>query len=99
MPARPFSTRPWRSANATPTRSTARSGPASVFLNASASSDGGRAAMSLRFHLPAGVVEEAAYGRRRFVLDEGPDQTLEETGHRRIRGDRLREADPRRGLA
>src|SRR5262249_16378007 len=49
-------------------------------------------------HLPLDVAEEAANGRGRFALYEGPNQTLHEAGHRGVRGDRLREAHPRGGL-
>src|SRR5262249_9761629 len=46
-------------------------------------------------HLPLDVAEEAANGRGRFTLYEGPNQTLHEAGHRGVRGDRLREAHAR----
>src|SRR5262249_59462364 len=47
---------------------------------------------SRRLHLPPDVAEEAAHGRGRFALHEGPDHTLHEAGNRGVRGDRLREA-------
>src|SRR5262249_52977906 len=40
---------------------------------------------------PPDVVEETAYGRRRFPLYERPDQTLHEARHRSVRGNHLRE--------
>src|SRR5262249_47888531 len=53
---------------------------------------------SRRLHFPLDVTEEAANRRGRFALYKGPNQTLEEAGHRGVWGDRLREAYPRAGF-
>src|SRR5262249_39272990 len=51
--------------------------------------------LSRRLHLPLDITEEATHARGCFVLYEGPDQTLQQAGHRGVRGDRLRESHPR----
>src|SRR5262245_21170065 len=53
---------------------------------------------SLRLHFPLDVTEEAANRRGCFALYEGPNQTLDEAGHRGVWGDGLREAHPRGAL-